>query len=437
MAPASGRGPDALQPLPVRSRSTSPTGAYCSSYDSVIILNPAPSREFGTHTFRTGLYDRLSVLMRVTCLASSLCARVVTERPCSMLNETFNNGSPVPCDVSWDRYARFFTAKGKPLLVDIPPSPGHAPRQGSSQHWSASLAAAGSLDPSLIVARQRTIVEPRNLEEDEWVQATASLRQGKPFLWPLRWHEADRGKPSHLPVRQETLLAISRAYGGASRPVYADYGRGGEGSTRQLHAAFARSLKLVPGEYLSLHVRRGDAKGECDTRVDRVLSYVECMLGNEGLLESDAPLLLFTDERDPRYLGLLLSGLRRLRRLSGGHGQRGRSRRVYHGDRRLEELSRTMHSAGGNTDEDNFRVFNAAAWVQQDALAAYEMRDPSHSNGGLGGGAAAQNASTACGVCSRLADRAPRKPPSGGLRPAREQWDCWGAYGKGVGYHRP
>ena len=52
-------------------------------------VNPRPPR--------AGLNDRLSVIMSTACLASSLCARFVAPRPCTMLESTHNAGRNLSC----------------------------------------------------------------------------------------------------------------------------------------------------------------------------------------------------------------------------------------------------------------------------------------------------------------------------------------------------
>lgn len=51
----------------------------------------------------------------------------------------------------------------------------------------------------------------------------------------------------------------------------------------------------------SLHIRRGDAKGMCDTSPEKIKRYLECSFANTQDL-GDFTVLLSTDEEDPAYI---------------------------------------------------------------------------------------------------------------------------------------
>ena len=69
-----------------------------------------------------GLSDRAWVLLAMSNLAASLCARLYAPRPCMMLHPMHNGGQAVDCNVSWGRYFILAYENGsRAFLVDEPP----------------------------------------------------------------------------------------------------------------------------------------------------------------------------------------------------------------------------------------------------------------------------------------------------------------------------
>jgi len=351
----------------------------CTSWDSLIVLEDTPRLEqwyTSSHTKQAGLLDRLSVLMGVACLASTLCARVVVGSPCSMLNATANDGVPLDCEVGWSRYAAIGTADGMPLLLD-----------GIGRDSSSSSATR------VPIAYDRRMIE-------EHRQALAAAKAGKPFVWPLSWHDDVVGHGA-FPVWSDDVTTVSKLMSNlTARAPVATYG---DGLTRQLRDSLLNAHGLSEGGYYTLHVRRGDALAECDTSTPTVLAYVECQLRNEGAFSSDKPMLVFTDELDQGYLRSLLDGVSHL---FGG------ARTVLHGDALLRQLySAALPSAAA----DNFVVFNAAVWLMETSASALEIRDKTHSGTGM-----------CSGQCTLLDDADERVPPV--VNSQRRDWGCGGAY---------
>merc|ERR1712060_771474 len=104
-----------------------------------------------------------------------------------------------------------------------------------------------------------------------------------------------------------------------------------------------RRMALLGRSFVTLHLRRGEVKGECDTRLDTVVRYVNC--SRTGGL----PLVVFTDERDTEYLHALFVELSAVMSDSP----------VYHGDALLDPLVATYR--------DNFLAYTVAGAVQHQA----------------------------------------------------------------------
>merc|ERR1719498_246335 len=82
-------------------------------------------------------------------------------------------------------------------------------------------------------------------------------------------------------------------------------------SLRDTTQMFYKKTGVQEGKYLSLHVRRGDALGACDTKVEKVVEYVTCSLNQEGWMKRhDQPLVIFTDEKNEPYKTELLKSLK-------------------------------------------------------------------------------------------------------------------------------
>ena len=114
-------------------------------------------------------------------------------------------------------------------------------------------------------------------------------------------------------------------------------------SVEQLRDALLSRMALVGRSFVTLHLRRGEVKAECDTRLETVVRYVNC--SKTGGL----PLVVFTDERDTVYLHALLVELSVV--LAGAP--------VYHGDALLEpQIARY---------QDNFLMYTVAGAVQHQA----------------------------------------------------------------------
>ena len=353
----------------------------CTSYDSLIVLDAKPTTRSSDHNQLAGLLDRLSVLMGVACLASSLCARVVPAGPSQMLDTIFEpNEHPLDSSWTWDRYVGIHTQDGLPLLLDSEPS----------------------AERVEIARNARMDVEHR--------QALELANAGKPFLWRLAWHnnEPENGHIQKWPVQSGLNFDLNRSLslstgGFGPRSPVASYGAG---ATKDLVDAFIAAHNVT--SHHTLHVRRGDSLAECESSIPTVVRYTSCMLENEGSLNGTSDLILLTDEKDPEYLSGVLAALTDL--------FEGR-RRVLHADAELEKLYRE-----GNDVVDNFALFNAALMLQETAVGALEIRNKLHGTVGINNN---RNAS-ACAACERLAEGAPRAPPHRMAR--RSEWGCSGAY---------
>ena len=129
------------------------------------------------------------------------------------------------------------------------------------------------------------------------------------------------------------------------------------------------TLGLTPGSYMTLHLRRGDGVGTCDTSIGRVIQYLDCSMPKPDLLpEEPMHLLIFTDETDSGYLNELLNRIGRLRLVDG-------VKRVVpvHGDRWVDSI---MHDAVHELriPTDNYFNYEVGIAIQIATLLPMELR---------------------------------------------------------------
>lgn len=146
----------------------------------------------------------------------------------------------------------------------------------------------------------------------------------------------------------------------------------------RLRERFLAQLGLRNKTFVSLHVRRGDTQSQCKTSVAEVLRYVACSRRTSARA-AVSPIVVFTDEREPRYLAALLSGLASAAKsnastVAADGGARHRAT-VHHGDALLERLVAADDLPRG----DNFLIYAASSAIKEAAEGWLVQRhDPVH-----------------------------------------------------------
>jgi hypothetical protein len=303
------------------------SGSSCASYPNVLRVRGG---------FISGLSDRLTQLSSFSQIAQTLCARFVPEfRPCENLLKTLTGNKELPRDITWEHYVNFTTADGTKLLV-LPPYRDSVTRESIEPRWLSS----------------RTTPHFEEGFAKQFYAAKALGSSGTPFEWTLEmdWHEIPSPFSAMLFSPSGALFANKRL----------------QPSGDVLDAARRLQSKagLQKGKYVALHVRRGDAKGACDTSPEKVASFVVCSVKQDPkqfLQRDDVPILLFTDETDKAYLADLQANLKQA---FGGR------RSVIHGDQALSESS---------PDIDAPLIYATSLLLRVDAAAQMRM-DRQHCN---------------------------------------------------------
>jgi len=273
----------------------------------------------------SGLADRLSQLSSFSVIAETLCARFVPEfLPCENLFKTLTGNKELSRDITWEHYVNFTATDGKKLLV-LPPHKDSVTRE--------------SIEPRWLRSRHNPDFAPAFAMQ--FYAAKALLSSGTPFEWTLDtdWHD--------IPHAFEPFRAI-----------FANKRLQPSGDVLDAARRLQSKAGLQKGKYVALHVRRGDAKGACDTSPEKVASFVVCSVKQDPkqfLQRDDVPILWFTDETDKAYLADLQA---KLKQAFGGR------RSVIHGDQALSESS---------PDIDSPLIYATSLLLRTDAAAQMRM----------------------------------------------------------------
>lgn len=175
---------------------------------------------------RAGILDRGFLFARLGNLAGSLCAHVVTARPCEMFAVKHNNDEPLNCTIGgWNRrYINLTFADGDPVLRS---SEWHAEvgRRAPPHHRIGLPGKAPPLDRK----NSSAIAELSARLTGEWRRAAAAAFAGQKFEWRLR----DVGWASALqPMESKVQIARRVRRNGSTSVIDGSEGRHGR---RWLH----------------------------------------------------------------------------------------------------------------------------------------------------------------------------------------------------------
>jgi hypothetical protein len=239
----------------------------CSSYASRIIY-PADRG--------AGIRDRIIVMQTLARLAVSVCALLAMDPPCQTLKRGHNRGRNVSCEWGWDRYVRISHDGADVLNSTLPPRP----------------RALGGLDVVATHAQARK----------------CGLTPRCAFVWTFPYFHT--APVSRIPIAAKVDVSLARHLSKAADTVLRE---------------------VAVASFSTLHIRRRDTTGECDTSIPRVVEYVNC---STRRLAAPTALLLYTDERSRDYLQPLLRRLRQVSPRNGcvacGHSSPGGGRGADH-----------------------------------------------------------------------------------------------------------
>lgn len=228
-----------------------------------------------------GLNDRANILFHVTNLAIFLCAVVYVLKPCEMLNVRHNvdnlrKAKKLDCELRWDDFFEIQDFNGNDvLMVD---------------------------DNSGFINDKRTILKRSNITNMYHRASTSKTN----WIWKIDtiwfrfWLETER--------------SLSKTYGKHNYPSFKGASRASTSGCfypmefsdpiKKVFLEFLKSTNLKQFEYITLHIRRGDAKKLCNTSIEKMNNYITCSLANCNAdnFGFNQTIIVFTDELNSEYL---------------------------------------------------------------------------------------------------------------------------------------
>jgi len=235
-----------------------------------------------------GLNDRLFILNFVSQLAGYLCATVQSRGPNEWLSADHNNGELVDESVKWSDFRNItFLQDGSQVISTY-----------NSSIWEECV---HSNNKNLVCLESFGI---KQVLEDYQVLERISLdsTSNKTVVWNLRenvyaWKKKFAEGLSTLPTQSKLELGNGEegcSYISSELPQH----------VRQL-AQRARQhvyddLNSTTAKVGVFHVRRGDAKHQCDTSIEEIKKYLECSFANTSQF-GKMGLLVMSDEINTTY----------------------------------------------------------------------------------------------------------------------------------------
>jgi hypothetical protein len=265
-----------------------------------------------------GLGDRSSIFAGLTNLAGYLCAVLEVPRPAFLLDRKHNDGHEMNINATWDDFFNFtFRQDGSPGIVDlvnpnnITERPDPIEMYGGEDYRQWYLVASKNkvtdvvneflqledysfrqppdATAGFIWILQRNYYAMKGLKQELVVSSSPKRRVNA----SLPWGPANRELP---PLEMLPLSPIGCSYQQNMAPLYI------HNLARDIfeHIRQQAGPSSVVG---SFHIRRGDAKFQCNTKLKRMKSYLECSFN--GTESRNITLLFRSDERDQTYRGAI------------------------------------------------------------------------------------------------------------------------------------
>uniref|UniRef100_A0A7S1UMQ9 Uncharacterized protein n=1 Tax=Grammatophora oceanica TaxID=210454 RepID=A0A7S1UMQ9_9STRA len=279
---------------------------------------------------RAGLLDRLFMINRVTQLAGFLCAQVVVCPPHATLSPFHNGGNELNDTVGWSDFLtmHFDDEPSHHKNALVPTNPFFTFENWMNYHETPVFEGAEFVEWFHVVSD-----EPEKMADDFVRIQEYSFQQQQHdqlkntttgFIWEIT--APLRGLPLDLPplLSQDDKIIVvdddeeeetssSYYYDPKMRPAP---GGGDQEGCVYAHAQCASSTQEVLSNIeqlvrrrgrddailVSLHVRRGDTKAQCDTSIiPKMRDFLTCTLEGTEELGRNITLLLASDEEDFNY----------------------------------------------------------------------------------------------------------------------------------------
>jgi hypothetical protein len=250
-----------------------------------------------------GLGDRKFVIHELAELAGYLCAHLIVPNPARLLTALHNNGARLHPDLQWeDMYNITFVEDNIPVIMRNVDTINENDYEGYLR----------------VVSRAGTWKEDfKRIQEYSWEQSEDT----KGFVWQMLYGGFyDNDLTSHaLPALDDNLKdAVGHQYNPevmapklfklhGAKPGVCQYTSDAweaiPSTVRMMNGKLnerIQELKSDASSIGSLHLRRGDALNDCDTRIDTVKKVLSCSLSNtEGM--GNITIVFRSDELDEQY----------------------------------------------------------------------------------------------------------------------------------------
>lgn len=261
-----------------------------------------------------GLSDRLAVLQMISKFAGYLCAVVDLPPPSAALIDIHNGGKSLNKHLKWEDFFNFtFVQDGSPVFYEGQQNPN---RSQHHKEWSDR----GFYDPTKY-PNYKVLISNRSdnlLEHYAMIQEWSWQFEGFPdrgFLWEIHQSmyssKLRRAKPLPSLSNSTAQSLASQKYKDEMRPTRAcEYVNGANEQIEpaQLHALRQELQHRVriraPNNtdmFGFVHIRRTDAKKECNTDIKEMSQFFHCSLNDTLSTGKQITLLMASDEKDQGY----------------------------------------------------------------------------------------------------------------------------------------
>jgi len=286
------------------------------------------------HKNHAGLYDRRYIIDQLLELAGYLCATLYVDPPNFLLGSHDSGHGKLDPSLTWDDFYEW--SWHTPESMHLPPPlqiwSGNQKElmkstsaNGTPLKWAQYGGGAWVGGPKFVQNFQEQIAISKRISEPYDNQTTTTVEDTPPnrFLWlmsenwykvkgfierycEVTYHETKHTNTSlHLPLTEETSYVVQK-YSPTVQPIVDRLWNATLHET--LHTTAMNVNKnndensMIIGAW---HIRRGDAKGKCNTELERMATFINCTFAGTEKYWKRMAVLVLSDEKEISYfLGL-------------------------------------------------------------------------------------------------------------------------------------
>jgi hypothetical protein len=319
-----------------------------------------------SHIPNAGWNDRMFIMGLFSDMAGYLCADLYVPSPHLMLHPGHNGGNPLEKDLMWSDivdlkfgYNQTIQEIHQPPFVHEDDKSLRIISNSDDGNWEmflqlenftlAQVEGRGAFPEDHFIWEIRT--NPYSMDlytSDNPYHETHHRPESFPFRTPF-WRNDGC---IYMPMTSSSIY-VKRVVNDVMRQI-------------QITEFQGKGNSSITGAF---HVRRGDAKGECDTSIERITRYLDCSFANTKSI-GNFTLLLSTDELDWNYIDSLLAIPQRNSTLSHV--------RIQWLDRILRRTTRRLIENGQlpNRLQNNYFIFVVSNEIRE--MTSFELSQRRH-----------------------------------------------------------